>query len=77
MGAFSALLAFLAGFHWSWVNSPHKNQWRGALMFSLVYTWTNGSANNGNAGGLRRHHATYDVIVMWYTVADEVLAEMR
>ena len=34
------------GIHWSPVNSPHKGQWRGALMFSLTCAWTNGSANN-------------------------------
>ena len=32
---FSALLAFCVGIHRSPVNSPHKGQWRGALMFSL------------------------------------------
>ena len=26
----------LYGIHWSSVNSPHKGQWRGALMFSLI-----------------------------------------
>ena len=26
---------FVEGIHWSAVNSPHKGQWRGALMFSL------------------------------------------
>ena len=24
------------------VNSPHKGQWRGALMFSLIWVWING-----------------------------------
>ena len=24
------------------LNSPHKGQWRGALMFSLIFAWTNG-----------------------------------
>ena len=33
---FSALLAICAGIHRSPVNSPHKGQWRGALMFSLI-----------------------------------------
>ena len=37
------------------VNSPHKGQWRGALMFSLIYVWINGWINN---------RAHYDVIVM-------------
>ena len=31
------------------VNSPHKGQWREALMFSLIWTWTNGWVNNGDA----------------------------
>ena len=28
---------FMQGIHRSPVNSPHKGQWRGALMFSLIY----------------------------------------
>ena len=31
------------------VNSPHKGQWCGALMFSLMCAWTNRWANNGEA----------------------------
>ena len=46
------------------VNSPHKGQWRGALMFSLICVWINGSVNNREAGDLRRYRAHYDVIVM-------------
>ena len=46
------------------VNSPHKGQWRGALMFSLICARINGWVNNGEAGDLRRHRAHYDVIVM-------------
>ena len=64
MEAFSALLAFVRGIHRSPVNSPHKGQWRGALMFSLIWAWTNSWANNGDAGDLRHHRAHYDVIVM-------------
>ena len=52
-------------FHQSPVNSPHKGQWRGALMFSLICTWINGWVKNREAGDLRRHRAHYDVIVMW------------
>ena len=55
---------FVRGIHRSPVNSPHKGQWRGALMFSLTWAWTNSWANNGDAGDLRRHRAHYDVIVM-------------
>ena len=46
------------------VNSSHKGQWRGALMFSLIYARINGWVNTDEAGDLRRHHANYDVIVM-------------
>ena len=51
-------------FHRSAVNSPHKGQWRGALMFSLTYTWINGWVYNREARGLRRHCAHYDVTLM-------------
>ena len=47
------------------VNSPHKGQWRGALMFSLVCAWINDWVNHHKTGDLRRHRANYDVIVMW------------
>ena len=46
------------------VNSPHKGQWRGALMFSFIRAWINGWVNNSDAGDLRHHRAYYDVIVM-------------
>ena len=49
---------------WSPGNSPHKGQWRGALMFSLICVWINGWVNNREAGELRRHRAHYDVTVM-------------
>ena len=52
------------------LNSPHKGQWCRALMFSLICAWTNGWANNQDAGDLRRHHAHYDVTAMikyWVT----------
>ena len=57
-------LALCAGIHRSPVHSPHIGQWRGALMFSLIYAWINGWVNNLAAGDLRRHRAHYDVIVM-------------
>ena len=55
---------FLREIHRSPVNFPHKGQWRGALMFSLIYAWINDWANNREAGDLRRQHGHYDVIVM-------------
>ena len=50
--------------HRSSVNSPHKGQWRGALIFSLIWAWINSWVNDGEAGDLRRHCVHYDVIVM-------------
>ena len=55
---------FVQGIHRSPVNSPHKGQWCGALMFPLICAWINGWAHNREAGDLRRHHAHYDIIVM-------------
>ena len=52
------------GIHRVPVNSPHKGQWRGALMFSLICVWINGWVNNREAGDLRRYRAHYDVTVM-------------
>ena len=46
------------------VNSPHKGQWRGALMFTLICARINGWVNNREPGDLRRYRAHYDVIVM-------------
>ena len=55
---------FVRGIHRSPVNSPHKGQWRGALMFSLICAWINAWVNNREAGDLRCHHIHYDVTVM-------------
>ena len=55
---------FVRGIHWSPVNSPHKGQWRGALMFLWSAPWINGWVNNRETGDLRRHCAHYDVTVM-------------
>ena len=50
------------------VDSHNEGQWGGALMFSLIYTWTNGWATNRDASDLRRHRAHYDVTVMMVTI---------
>ena len=55
---------FVRGIHWSPVNFPHKGQWRGVLMFSLIWAWINAWVNYREAGDLRRHRGQYDVIVM-------------
>ena len=65
METFPRYWPFVQGIHRSPVNSLHKGQWRGALMFSLICAWINGWANNGEAGDLRRHRAHYDVIVIY------------
>ena len=57
---------FVREIHRSPVNFPHKGQWRGALMFSLICTRMNGWVNNREAGDLRRYQVHYDVIVMFW-----------
>ena len=47
------------------LNFPHKGQWRGALLFSLICARINAWVNNREAGDLRRHRAHYDVTVMY------------
>ena len=56
---------FVRGIHRSPVNSPHKGQWRWALMFSLICVCIKGWVNDREAGDLKRYHAHYDVTVMW------------
>ena len=55
---------FVRGIHRSPVNSPHKGQWRGGLMFSLICVWINDWVNNREAGDVRRYRAHYNGIVM-------------
>ena len=55
---------FVRGIHRSPLNSPHKGQWRGALMFPLICVWINSWVNNREAGDLRRYRTHYDVTVM-------------
>ena len=43
---------------------PHKGQWRGTLMFSLISAWANGWVKNWDAGDLRRHRAHYGVTLV-------------
>ena len=58
------------------LNSPHKVQWRGALVFSLIWVWINGWVNNRHAGDLRRFRVHYDVIVMGDWSAKPILAHL-
>ena len=64
METFSALLTLCARNSPVPVNSPHKGQWRGALMFSLICARINDWVNNREAGDLRRHGGHYGVNVM-------------
>ena len=58
MEAFSPLLPLCAGnSSVTGESPPHKGQWRGALMFSLICAWT-------DAGDLWHHRAHCDVSVM-------------
>ena len=48
-----------------WGESPHKDQWRRALMFSLICAWTSVWVNDRDTGDFRRNRAHYDVTVMF------------
>ena len=41
---------FVRGIHRSLVNSPHKGQWRGELVFSLICAWINGWVSKQSRG---------------------------
>ena len=76
MATFSAALALSV--RNSPVNYPHKDQWRGALMFSLICTWTNGWVNNRDADHLRRRRAHYDItVVTWDVPRHLALSELN
>ena len=60
---------FVWEIHRSPVNSPHKGQWRQALMFSFICAWINGCVNNKEASNLIRHRANYNAIVKWWSIA--------
>ena len=72
----SALLASCAGNSLAPVNSPHKGQWRGPLMFSLIWAWINGWVNNREAGNFRRYRVYYDVIVMYISCGLGILGDL-
>ena len=61
---FTRYWPFVRGIHRSAVNYPHKGQWRGAWMFSLICAWKHVWVNKRKAGDLRRHRAHYDDNVM-------------
>ena len=55
---------FVRGIHRSRVDSPHRGQWRGALMFSLIRAWKSSWANNRDVNDLIHRRAHDDVAVM-------------
>ena len=55
---------FVRGIDRSPVNSPHKGQWRGTSMCSLICDWINDWANNRDAGDLIPYRTHYYVTVM-------------
>ena len=55
---------FVRGIHRPSVNSPHKGQRRGTLMFSLICVWINNWVNKRETGDLRSYRAHCDVTVM-------------
>ena len=64
------------GIHRSPMNSPHKGQWCGALVFSLIYAWINGWVNNREAGHLKRHRCHYDITVMGWRISSKTIGAM-
>ena len=56
--------SFVRGIHRSSANSPHNDQWRVPLIFSLICAWRNGWVNHRDAGDLRCHRAHYNATVM-------------
>ena len=69
---------FVRGIRRSMMNSPHKVQWRGALMFSLISLWINAWVNNREAGDFRRHRTHYDVtnavVIFGYTLINHTVS---
>ena len=53
--------SFVLVIHWWPVNSPHKGQWRGALMFYVIGGQINGWVKNCEAGNLKRQFAGHSL----------------
>ena len=68
---------FVRGIHRWPLNSPHKGQWRGTLIFSLIWAWINGWVNNREADDLRHPRAHYDVIVMDISIVIQIKRSVR
>ena len=57
---FPSYCPFVKGIHRSTVDSPHNSQWRGVLMFSLIYAWKNKK---------KTAEQTIETPVIWDTIA--------
>ena len=68
---------FVWRIHRSLMNSPHKGQWRGTLMFSVICVRINDWVNNREAGDLRRYRAHNDVTVIPNPSQDTALERER
>ena len=74
METFPALLALCAGNSPGPVNSLHKGQWRGALVFSLMCARINDRVNNRETGDSTHHRGHYDVNVMNFFVRNRPIS---
>ena len=68
---------FVRGIHRSPVNSPHKGQWCGALMSTLICARISGWVNTREAGDLRRYRPHCDVIVMKNKHMDKIADDLQ
>ena len=68
---------FVRGIHRPPVNSPHKGQWRGALVFSFICVWINRWVNNREAGDLRRYRAHTYIYIHIYAPALSIALSNR
>ena len=50
-----------------------EDQWRGALMLSLIWDSTNGWSNYRDAGELKRHRVLCDVTVMHFVLGSKTI----
>ena len=63
---FPSYWQFVRRIHWSPVNSPHKGQWHGALMFSLIYVQFYSGPN------VLKMKAFFLVPMFYYSLAQEI-----
>ena len=59
------------------ITGPLSSTGHRAFVFSLICAWTNGLANNGDVGDFKRHHAHYDVTVMFIFIIKSILLKIH